>query len=164
MPCAAEALEGECREAVEDGGGGEGNGAVVVVYGNESLACGPVPVLDHLGEIAYTVCAYGCIAFESEPVPWGIAAAELDAHAVAAAYVGGQVLAYVALFACLYELVAVQHGIQVCADVPVIAGMAVAYFYVMHALGLGVGVCAVVGVVVALGLAVAKGVAGVCVM
>ena len=91
----------ECGKAVENGCGGKGYGAVVVVYGDESLACGPVPVFDHFGKIAYAVCADSCIGLEVEPVAWGVAAAEFNTYAIAAVYIGGEIFAYIALCTCL---------------------------------------------------------------
>ena len=51
VPGGLEAVEMEVGKAVDDGGGGEGEGGVVVVADGVLLSVGPVPVLDVFVEV-----------------------------------------------------------------------------------------------------------------
>lgn len=161
VPVGLEPAVVEVNKAVEDGGGGEGEGGVVVVVDGELLAVGPVPVLDIFVEVADVVLAEGCIGLEGEPGGGGEACCELDAQAVAAADVGGERLAYVADLACLYELVVVEHGIEVGSCIPAGVGEAVAQLDIVDTLRMWGRIGTVVSKVVALRLAMAEGIGSV---
>ena len=102
-----------------------------------------------------------CIGLEGEPGGEGEACGELDAEAVAAPNVGGEGLADVADLPCLYELVVVEHGVEVGSCVPEGTGEAVAELHVVEYLCTWGGVGSVVGEVIALRLAMAEGIGGV---